>query len=169
MHALRVSLLAVAATAVAEAGPAEQAIIAAMRLSERPNYSWHSSVTDDARTYDIEGRTDGSGCTWVRLPMVQSIADRLGRDADVDIEAFFLAGAPPVLHTARGWQSLTELPKWARDRMDGDVVLWSGDPLDIMSRALRVFINGREIYQYDTNTEQGHVVNPYYVPVNRHG
>ena len=53
--------------------------------------------------------------------------------------------------------------------LDGDVVLWSGDPLDIMSRALRVFINGREIYQYDTNTEQGHVVNPYYVPVNRHG
>lgn len=52
-----------------------------------------------------------------------------------------------------------------RPGLDGDVVLWSGDPLDVMSRALRVFIDGREVYQYDTDAEQGHVVNPFYVPV----
>jgi imidazolonepropionase-like amidohydrolase len=32
---------------------------------------------------------------------------------------------------------------------DADVVLWSGDPLDVMSRAERAFIGGREIYYYD--------------------
>jgi len=35
-----------------------------------------------------------------------------------------------------------------RPGLDGDVVLWSGDPLDVMSRALRVFIAGREVYSY---------------------
>lgn len=32
--------------------------------------------------------------------------------------------------------------------LDGDVVLWSGDPLDVMSRALRVFVGGREVYTW---------------------
>lgn len=35
-----------------------------------------------------------------------------------------------------------------RPGLDGDVVLWSGDPLDVMSRALRVFIGGREVFSY---------------------
>jgi imidazolonepropionase-like amidohydrolase len=46
--------------------------------------------------------------------------------------------------------------------LDGDVVIWSGDPLDVMSRALRVFINGREVYTYDEETGEGSVPNPYY-------
>jgi imidazolonepropionase-like amidohydrolase len=47
--------------------------------------------------------------------------------------------------------------------LDGDVVLWSGDPLDVMSRALRVFINGREVYTYDEETGAGIVPNPFHV------
>ncbi|MET4058683.1 imidazolonepropionase-like amidohydrolase [Arthrobacter sp. UYP6] len=35
---------------------------------------------------------------------------------------------------------------------DADVVLWSGDPLDVMERALKVWIGGREVYRYDTAT-----------------
>lgn len=35
---------------------------------------------------------------------------------------------------------------------DADVVLWSGDPLDVMQRALKVWIGGREVYRYDTET-----------------
>ena len=31
---------------------------------------------------------------------------------------------------------------------DGDVVVWSGDPLDVMQRAERVFVEGREVYRY---------------------
>lgn len=35
---------------------------------------------------------------------------------------------------------------------DGDLVLWSGDPLDVASRAERAFIGGREIYRYDADS-----------------
>jgi imidazolonepropionase-like amidohydrolase len=31
---------------------------------------------------------------------------------------------------------------------DADLVIWSGDPLDVLSRALRVFVEGAEIYSY---------------------
>jgi imidazolonepropionase-like amidohydrolase len=49
-----------------------------------------------------------------------------------------------------------------RPGLDGDVVIWSGDPLDVMSRALRVFIEGREVYTYDVTRRLGEVVDPYY-------
>ena len=32
---------------------------------------------------------------------------------------------------------------------DADLVLWSGDPLDVMQRAVSVYIGGREVYSYD--------------------
>jgi imidazolonepropionase-like amidohydrolase len=38
---------------------------------------------------------------------------------------------------------------------DADLVIWSGDPLDVMSRAERAFIAGEEIYRYDYATRQG--------------
>ncbi|HEY8373199.1 MAG TPA: amidohydrolase [Pseudonocardiaceae bacterium] len=49
-----------------------------------------------------------------------------------------------------------------RPGLDGDVVLWSGDPLDVMSRALRVFVNGREVYHYDQDRGRGVVTDPFY-------
>lgn len=44
--------------------------------------------------------------------------------------------------------------------LDADVVLWSGDPLDVMSRALRVLISGREVYRYDKATNTGITATP---------
>ena len=38
---------------------------------------------------------------------------------------------------------------------DADLVIWSGDPLDVMSRAERAFIDGREIYRYDYSLREG--------------
>jgi imidazolonepropionase-like amidohydrolase len=46
--------------------------------------------------------------------------------------------------------------------LDADVVVWSGDPLDVMSRALRVFVDGREVYTYNEDRHEGEVVNPFY-------
>jgi imidazolonepropionase-like amidohydrolase len=46
--------------------------------------------------------------------------------------------------------------------LDADIVIWSGDPLDVMSRALKVFIDGREVYSYDEDTAHATVANPYY-------
>ncbi|WP_199431313.1 amidohydrolase [Qaidamihabitans albus] len=33
--------------------------------------------------------------------------------------------------------------------LDADVVVWSGDPLDIQNRAMRVFVQGRQVYRFD--------------------
>ncbi|TKV29413.1 amidohydrolase [Arthrobacter sp. NamB2] len=40
---------------------------------------------------------------------------------------------------------------------DADLVLWSGDPLDVMQRALQVWIGGTEVYSYNTETRSGTV------------
>ncbi|MGH3149584.1 MAG: amidohydrolase [Streptosporangiaceae bacterium] len=38
---------------------------------------------------------------------------------------------------------------------DADLVIWSGDPLDVMSRAEVAFVDGREIYRYDYGRREG--------------
>jgi imidazolonepropionase-like amidohydrolase len=48
-----------------------------------------------------------------------------------------------------------------RPGLDGDLVVWSGDPLDVMSRALRVFVNGAQVYTWDDAEGAGHVLDPY--------
>ncbi|MCQ1999517.1 amidohydrolase [Arthrobacter zhaoxinii] len=37
---------------------------------------------------------------------------------------------------------------------DADLVLWSGDPLDVMQRVLKVWIGGREVYRYDLEARE---------------
>jgi imidazolonepropionase-like amidohydrolase len=46
-----------------------------------------------------------------------------------------------------------------RPGLDGDVVIWDGDPLDVMSRALHVFVNGVPVYEWHDGT--GHTESPY--------
>ncbi|OQO92678.1 amidohydrolase [Saccharomonospora piscinae] len=42
-----------------------------------------------------------------------------------------------------------------RPGLDADVAIWSGDPLDVMNRALRVFVRGREVYHFDETSGEG--------------
>ncbi|MBE2999799.1 amidohydrolase [Nocardiopsis sp. HNM0947] len=49
-----------------------------------------------------------------------------------------------------------------RPGLDADVVVWSGDPLDVMSRALQVFVDGREVYTWDDQARRGEALDPYY-------
>jgi hypothetical protein len=99
---------------VSRGGPIESAILTAMKLSEKPNYSWTSTIMDDARSYTVEGKTAvDSGWTWVRLPMMESVANRLGREAGPELEAVFKGNTGgSVIRTGRGWQTLAELPGW---------------------------------------------------------
>jgi imidazolonepropionase-like amidohydrolase len=46
--------------------------------------------------------------------------------------------------------------------LDGDVVIWSGDPLDVMSRALHVYVQGREVYTWNEAKGEGVVADPFY-------
>lgn len=38
---------------------------------------------------------------------------------------------------------------------DADLVLWSGDPLDVLQRAMSVFIGGRQVYSSDPASRTG--------------
>lgn len=49
-----------------------------------------------------------------------------------------------------------------RPGLDADVVVWSGDPLDVYSRALRVFVSGREVYRFDETSGRGVVADRRY-------
>lgn len=108
----------VSCAALSRGGPVDLAIVAAMRLSEQPSYSWRSTVSDDARVYDLEGKKDQSGYTWMRLPMVKEFARRLGRDAGTELEAVFRSGTLYVVRTERGWQTIHELPRRTWDWSD---------------------------------------------------
>jgi hypothetical protein len=122
---LKMKTLLAVTTVLLAASPAwghslETAIIAAMKLSEVPNYSWNCAVTDDAQSYQIEGKTELGGYTWQRQPMPKKIARRLGRSAGRELEAIFSRRLRYVIQTESGWKALDELPKqhedWTEDQ-----------------------------------------------------
>ncbi len=95
-------LLGSGATGVA--GPAEDAILASVRLADAPNYSWIATITDDARTDEIEAKTVRGGYTRVRMPVVNRIRRQLGRDVtDPLVDAIFRGNIDCVLLTDHGW------------------------------------------------------------------
>jgi imidazolonepropionase-like amidohydrolase len=44
---------------------------------------------------------------------------------------------------------------------DANLVIWSGDPLDVMSRAEHAYLDGREIYRYDYDVHDGVFASPW--------
>ena len=111
MKTIGLCICGLAAGGLLRAAPVERAIMAAMRLSEVPSYSWRCSVMDDAQTYEIEGMKRADGCTWQRQPMPKLVARRLGRgDGDL-LEAIFRDTHTYVIATDDGWKTLRELPK----------------------------------------------------------
>lgn len=93
------------------AGPVDDGIVAAMSLSERPNYSWLAVVDDDARSYEIKGQTSQEGFTRVRMPVINAIRRRLGRETtDNVVDAIYHGNVDCVFATDTGWKRLSELP-----------------------------------------------------------
>ncbi|MCZ2402153.1 amidohydrolase [Paenarthrobacter sp. Z7-10] len=80
-----------------------------------------------------------------------TLAIKEGLDRDVALRSITIHPAK-VLGLAHRIGSITE-------GKDADLVLWSGDPLDVMQRALQVWIGGRQVYRYDAESRQG-VVEP---------
>lgn len=98
------------------AGPIEPAIMAIMRLSDEPNYSWVATVSDDARTYDIFGRTILGGFTRVKMPVINTVRRKLGRSVkDTQIDLIFRGNVECVIDTDEGWKRPAELPMLAWD------------------------------------------------------
>lgn len=119
---LAVWLVAIPARA---ANAKDAAIVAAMRLSDEPGYSWVATISDDARTYDINGKTTREGFSWVKMPVINSIRRRLHRSVtDTDVELFFRGNVACVIATDDGWLKPDELPLTAES--DPDPMLLSG-------------------------------------------
>lgn len=98
------------------AGQVETAIVAAMKISEQPSYSWVSTIDDDVQTYDVHGMTRADGYTRLKMPMTASIRRRLGRNAiDSDLDVIYHGKSRCVIQTAEGWKSVEELP-WLIER-----------------------------------------------------
>ncbi len=84
----------------------------------------------------------------VHLLILQAaLAVREGMDRDTALRAVTLNPAK-ILGIADRLGSLTP-------GKDADLVIWSGDPLDVMSRAEVAFIAGREVYRYDYAARAG--------------
>ena len=67
-----------------------------------------------------------------------SFAVKEGLDRDVALQALTVNPAQML--------GLDDRVGALRPGLDGDVVVWSGDPLDVFSRVQRVFITGAEVY-----------------------
>jgi hypothetical protein len=94
------------------AGPTDSAIIAAMKLPEAKSYSWTTAVDDDARSYEISGRTDQSDFSLVTMPMVSAVRRRVSRsssNSDNQVDAVFLGAERCVIQTDDGWKTPAEL------------------------------------------------------------
>lgn len=132
------------------AASVEVAIVAAMKLSEESNYSWRTSVIDDARSYEVDGRMC-SGYTWQRQPMPKTIAKRLGRGAGDLLEAIFKDTYHYVIATDAGWRMLSELPKAHADWQDDEWIyvsapIWRTPDLPADESAFDPFGLPRAIY-----------------------
>lgn len=122
-------LLSALTSTALPADPIDNAIVAAMKLAETPNYSWICSVADDAQSYEIEGKTQLGGYTWQRQPMPENIARRLGRDAGHELEAIFTCPLDYVISTPDGWKTLRELPKRHDDWVDESELYYISVPI----------------------------------------
>lgn len=106
-------LLGVLAAAPSHAGPAESAIVAAMKLPDAANYSWVTAVDDDARSYEIIGQTErATNYSLVTMPMVSAVRRRTSRSTSiVDNQAtvLFKGDEQFVLQTDDGWKRPEEV------------------------------------------------------------
>jgi hypothetical protein len=108
-------VMGLGAVLAGNAAPADHVIVAAMSLSDQAGYSWTTAVRDDAQTYVVEGKTSlAGGFTWAKIPMIAQVAERLGRETDSQIEAFF-RGRSCVMRFRSTWKTFDELPhpEWA--------------------------------------------------------
>lgn len=158
-------MLACAAMTSAQAESVNVAIVAAMSLSEASSYSWHTSVIDDARSYEVAGKT-GDGYTWQRQPMPKTIAKRLGRGAGDLLEAIFRDTYNYVIATDAGWRTLGELPKQHTDWQDDEWIhvtapVWPSPEMPADESAFDPFGLPRAIYLPVLRNDQDASERPY--------
>ena len=111
--------------AAAMAGPADSAIVAAMKIPEAPNYSWRAEVVDDARSYEIIGATDrATDYSLVTLPLPSNAPSRRGpggsRGPTSNVTTVVFKGAIQyAVQVDEAWRLPSELPSSSGRRSGG--------------------------------------------------
>ena len=86
------------------------------------------------------------------LPLQAALAVREGMDSDAALRAV-------TINPARIMRVSDRIGSLVPGK-DADLVIWSGDPFDVMSRAEVAYIGGREVYRYDYASRSGVFANP---------
>ncbi len=117
-------LLALLVSGALHASPADLAIVAAMKLSDATNYSWLTSVDDDARSYTIDGQTDrATDYSLVTMPVVASLRRRAGTGTSHsgNLSAVVFKGDEKlVVQVDTAWKTPDELETLAKNRASSD-------------------------------------------------
>lgn len=112
MNFLRFASAAALAASLAHAGPTDQAVVAAMKIVDAPNYTWTCSTPSAGRALVVrEGKTDKNGFSIVtfvdpQTPMLRQIS----RMNDGVVLAVFRGADDFVFQTSDGWKTGRELP-----------------------------------------------------------
>jgi imidazolonepropionase-like amidohydrolase len=86
------------------------------------------------------------------LPLQAALAVREGMDREAALRAV-------TINPARIMRVSDRIGSLAPGK-DADLVIWSGDPFDVMSRAEAAYIGGREVYRYDYASRSGVFASP---------
>jgi len=95
------------------ADTADTAILAAMKLSGAPNYSWVTSIEQGARTTGENGKTNESGFSLVTFTNATTTGTSVGSGrtgSGGDTNTVFLGDSKYVVETDNGWVSPGNLP-----------------------------------------------------------
>ncbi len=86
------------------------------------------------------------------LPLQAALAVKEGMDREAALRAV-------TINPARIMRVSDRIGSLAPGK-DADLVIWSGDPFDVMARAEAAYIGGREVYRYDYASRSGVFANP---------
>jgi hypothetical protein len=116
-------LFAAASAASLVRAAAEPAIVSAMKLADARNYGWVSDITDDARSYSIEGKTnleDKKDLSLVTMPLIAgrgrgpSRAGSGSSSQQAQATAVFKGDEKYVVETPDGWKKSDDLANDSR-------------------------------------------------------
>lgn len=100
--------LLILSTVGVRADPADDAIVAGMKLSASPNYSWTTTIDRGSQTAVMRGQTNSSGYSMVTFVGFSSSSTSSG--SGNEIPAVFLGDSKYVVQTDAGWTTPDNLP-----------------------------------------------------------
>jgi len=111
------------------------------RLYDFIEESFHGIVTEYARrgVKNISINTDAVGGGQEKLFLQAAMAVRLGIDEKLALEAITINGARAV--------GLDHRVGSIEKGKDADLVVWTGNPLDVRSHVILVLVNGKIVYE----------------------